>query len=108
MQYLLLLHSDPTKGEPDAFQSYQALAKEMRDAGILIASEPLAPAAAGRLVRSRDGEASVTDGPYAETREQVGGFFLVDAGDLATVEAFAARMPAARVGTVEVRPIGHD
>jgi hypothetical protein len=108
MQYLMLLHSDPDGGEPNAFQSYQAIAEEMREAGILIASEPLAPAAAGRLVRSRDGGTSVTDGPYAETREQVGGFFLVDADDLATVEGFAARMPAARVGTVEIRPIGHD
>lgn len=108
MQYLMLLHSDPDHGEAGAYQSYQAIAEEMREAGILIASDPLAPAAAGRLVRSRDGEMSVTDGPYAETREQVGGFFLVEADDLATVEGFAARMPAARVGTVEIRAIGYD
>ena len=108
MQYLMLLHSDPDVGEPNAFQSYQAIAEEMRELGILIASEPLGPAPGARLVRSRDGDRSITDGPYAETREQVGGFFLVEADDLATVETFAARMPAARVGTVEIRAIGHN
>ncbi len=108
MQYLMLLHCNPDHSDSDAFRSYQALAEEMRELGILIASEPLGPAPAARLVRSRDGETTVTDGPYAETREQVGGFFLVDCDDLATIEGIAARMPAARVGTVEIRAIGHD
>ena len=63
MQYLMLLHSNPDYSDPDAFRRYQALAEEMRELGILIASEPLGPAPAARLVRSRDGETTVTDGP---------------------------------------------
>jgi hypothetical protein len=80
-------------------------AHELNTNGKYLATAPLHPASTATTVRVRDGKRLVTDGPFAETREQLGGFFMVDARDLDEAIAIAARIPSARWGTVEIRPI---
>ncbi len=111
MKYILLIHGDEGRWDelPDAertaqYARYGALNQEMVDGGHHVAGDELAPAAAGKLVRVRDGRTSVTDGPFAETKEQLGGYFVVDC-DLETALAYAAKIPAAEGGTIEVRPL---
>jgi len=70
-----------------------------------LAANPLHPTSAATSIRVRDGKRLVTDGPFAETREQLGGYFLIDAKDLDEAIGIAARIPAARTGTVEIRPV---
>ena len=77
----------------------------MREAGIAVAGEALDRTANARTVRSRSGEPIVTDGPFAETREQLGGFILIEARDLNDALHVAAKIPPARLGCIEVRPI---
>jgi len=74
-------------------------------AGHYLAAAPLHPTSTATSVRVREGRRFVTDGPFAETREQLGGYFLIDAGDLDAAIAIAARIPMARRGTVEIRPV---
>jgi hypothetical protein len=81
------------------------LARQLDAAGQFVATAPLHPTAMATSVRVRDGKRLVTDGSFAETREQLGGFFLIEAGDLDEAIAVAARIPMARRGTVEVRPV---
>jgi hypothetical protein len=90
MEYMLLIDIDE-----------QAL----RLNGQYLAANPLHPTSMATSVRVRDGKRLVTDGPFAETREQLGGYFLIDANDLDEAIAIAARIPMARKGTVEVRPV---
>jgi hypothetical protein len=87
------------------FQESVQLAAEMRSHGQFIATAPLHPTATATSVRVRDGKRLVTDGPFAETREQLGGYFLIQANDLDEAIALASRIPGARRGTVEVRPV---
>jgi hypothetical protein len=82
-----------------------ALAQEIQAKGQYLAANPLHPAATATSVRVRDGKRFVTDGPFAETREQLGGYFLIDAKNLDEAIDIAARIPMARKGTVEVRPV---
>lgn len=77
----------------------------IRQSGHLLAAQALQPVVAATTVRVRNGKVTVTDGPFAETKEQLAGFYLVDAGDLDEALAIASEIPAARVGSVEVRPI---
>jgi len=81
------------------------LARQLDAAGKFVATAPLHATATATSVRVREGKRLVTDGPFAETREQLGGFFLIDAADLDEAIAIAARIPMARRGTVEVRPV---
>jgi hypothetical protein len=81
------------------------LAHELKANGQLMATSPLQPTAAATSVRVRDGKRLVTDGPFAETREQLGGYFLIDAKDLDEAIDVAGRIPGARSGTVEIRPV---
>jgi hypothetical protein len=112
MKYMLLVHHDEhvltTVGESELQQmraeSVQ-LANEINSNGQYVDAAPLQPASTGTCVRMRDGQRLITDGPFAETREQLGGYFLVNAKDLDEVLAIAARIPGARIGTVEVRPV---
>jgi hypothetical protein len=112
MKYLLLVHHDEDVlkaiGETELQQmraeSVQ-LANELDANGKYIDAAPLYSAATGTCVRTREGKALVTDGPFAETREQLGGYFLVDANDLDEALSIAARIPGARIGTVEVRQV---
>jgi hypothetical protein len=109
MKYLLLIYMDEnalseTEREHCYAESAQ-LAQELNAKGQYLATAPLHPVATATSVRVRDGKPLVTDGPFAETREQLGGFFLINAHDLDEAIAIAAQIPGARVGTVEIRPV---
>ena len=81
------------------------LARDLHAKGQFLSHNPLHPTTTATSVRVRDGKPLITDGPFAETREHLGGYFLIDAKDLDEAIAVAARIPGARVGTVEVRPV---
>ena len=108
MQYMLLIYSNEN-GEPpeeEVIQRYGAFTKDVQDSGKLVTADRLQPAAAATTVRIRNGETLVTDGPFAETKEQLGGYYIVEAKNRDEAVAIAARIPAVRVGgSVEVRPI---
>jgi len=109
VRYMLLIYLDEQAlDEAERAQCYQEstdLAHEISAAGRYLAAAPLHPTATATSVRVRGGKRLVTDGPFAETREQLGGYFLIDAPDLDEAIAIAARIPMARRGTVEVRPV---
>ena len=112
MQYLLLLYRDEkwlaslTDEERAAItREYMTLHEEAAASGDLVAAAPLRWSDTATTVRVRDDESVVTDGPFAETKEQLGGFFLVDVDSVEEARAWAARIPAARHGSVEVRPV---
>jgi hypothetical protein len=109
MKYMLLIYSDErawTDAEREScYRESTELTHELASRGQYIAASPLEPVATATTIRVRDGRRLVTDGPFAETREQLGGYFMVDAKDLNEALAIAARIPAARKGTVEVRPV---
>jgi hypothetical protein len=84
---------------------YRDFSKSITESGHFIAGEQLGPTSAATSVRVRDGKRMVTDGPFAETREQLGGYYLIEAKDLDEAIAIAARVPSARAGTIEVRPV---
>ena len=112
MRYLCLIYDDEAamsqmpKEEGDAFMGeYVGFTQGIKQSGQYVAGEALHPAATARNVRVRGGQLQTTDGPFAETREQLGGFYLVDAASLDEAVAIAARIPSARLGTIEVRPV---
>lgn len=109
MKYLLLIYADENAlSEKDREQCYGEslqLAHQIDSAGQYLGAAPLHPTSTATSVRVREGKRFVTDGPFAETREQLGGFFMIDAKDLDAAIAVAAEIPMARRGTVEVRPI---
>ncbi len=110
MQYMLLIHSEeqtePQDGDREAMlQRYFAFSKEVRDAGKYVAGAELAPVSTATTVRVRNGEALVTDGPFAETKEQLGGYYLLECANLDEAIDWAARIPGAATGSVEVRPV---
>jgi hypothetical protein len=86
-------------------QAYRALTEEMQEKGVLVAGEGLYPTQTATTVRVRDGERSVTDGPFAETKEQLGGVLILDCKDLDEAIEWAAKVPGAQVGSVEIRPV---
>jgi hypothetical protein len=88
-----------------AIQEAVGLTHELHAKGQYLLASPLHPVATATSVRVRDGKRMVTDGPFAETREQLGGFYLIEAKDLDEAIAIAARHPGARLGTVEIRPV---
>lgn len=107
MQYLLLIYENEqrySKGyDPAEMVEYQAFGKE--HAAAIKGGNALQPTGTATTVRVRDGKALTTDGPFAETKEQLGGFYLVEAPDQKTAVAMAAKIPGARSGSIEVRPI---
>jgi hypothetical protein len=109
MKYMLLIYGDETAlSEPEREACYvesTQLAQQLKSNGQYLAASPLYPTATATSVRVREGKRLVTDGPFAETREQLGGYFLIDAGDLDEAIGIAARIPMARKGTVEIRPV---
>jgi hypothetical protein len=109
MKYLLLIYSDEkawTESErAKCFVESTQLTHELDARGQYLGASPLHPVAMATSVRVRNDRRLVTDGPFAETHEQLGGFFMIDAKDLDEAIAIAARIPAARKGTVEVRPV---
>lgn len=109
MKYMLLIYSDEqawTDNERQAcFEESVALTHSLKQEGKYLGASPLYSVTSATSVRIRGGKRQVTDGPFAETREQLGGYFLVEAADLDEAIQIAARIPGARKGTVEVRPI---
>ena len=109
MKYLLLIYmTEDAMSNAEREQCYGESAGVLRDLdaqGKYLSANPLQPVATATSVRVREGKRLVTDGPFAETREQLGGYFLVDARDLDEAIAIAGKIPAVRKGTVEIRPV---
>lgn len=115
MQYMALIYADesgwdelsPTEREA-AYAKYGALATEAREAGVMAGGNELASVRDATTVRVRDAEALVTDGPYADVKEALGGFFIFECESIDEALDWAARIPAAEYGAVEVRPVHVD
>ena len=109
MRYMMLVYLDEQAlDETDREQCYvesAQLTQELNSSGHYLAASPLHPTSTATSVRVRDGKRLVTDGPFAETREQLGGYFLIDAKDLDEAIGIAGRIPGARRGTIEIRPV---
>ncbi|MDP9173222.1 MAG: YciI family protein [Planctomycetota bacterium] len=109
MKYMLLIYMDEkAMSEPEREQCYKdstQLSRDLHAKGQFLGANPLQPVAAATSLRVREGKRLVTDGPFAETREQLGGYFLIDAQDLDAAINVAARIPGSRKGTVEIRPV---
>ena len=112
MQYLLLIsdrEADWARMTPEEqgkiYQEYMQFGKSITESGNKRAGNQLHPIATAKTVRVRNGKQQVTDGPFAETKEQLGGYYLVEAKDLDEAMAIAARIPSARMGCIEVRPL---
>ncbi|MBA2381831.1 MAG: YciI family protein [Chloroflexi bacterium] len=111
MRYLLLIYTRETDVEPSADEAaashaaYGAFTREIRERGLLQAGEALTPTSTATTVRVQGGEIVATDGPFAETKEALGGFYLIEARDLDEAIETAAKIPAASVGSIEIRPI---
>ncbi len=109
MKYMLLIYQvEQTLNETERQHCYvesMQLAQDLHTNGKYLAAAPLHPSSMATSVRVRDGKPLVTDGPFAETREQLGGYFLIDAENLDQAIAIAGQIPMAQVGTVEIRPM---
>ncbi len=112
MQYMLLIYADPAEfarlsdGERQGiYPEYRQFTDSIAKSGNYRAGDPLEPVSAATTVRMRQGKRMVTDGPFAETKEHLGGYYLVEAKDLDEAIGIAARIPSARFGAVEVRPV---
>jgi hypothetical protein len=112
MQYLALIYSnekeDEARGEEwnkEVFHQYMAFGEWLKTSGVQATGEALQPTSTATTVRVRDGKTLTTDGPFAETKEQLGGYYLIEAKDLDEAVSVAARIPSAKTGSIEVRPI---
>jgi hypothetical protein len=105
MRYLCLVYADENVVHSVPDRECVAYDEGLRESGRCEASEALEPVETAKTVRVRDGRVSVTDGPFAETKEQLGGFYLIEARDLDEAIEVAAKIPPARVGSIEIRPI---
>jgi hypothetical protein len=112
MQYLLLIYESesaaPAPGSPEAatmYAEYGVFTQSIVAAGKFKAGDALQPISTATTVRVRDDKTLATDGPFAETREQLGGYYMVDASDLDDAIAIAARIPGAKTGSIEIRPV---
>ena len=112
MQFLLLIHhveSERYARKPEVqegiYKEYIDLVRDLSAKGNYLGGHELKPTSSATTVRVRNGKRSLTDGPFAETKEQLGGYFLVEAKDLDEAISIAARVPAAREGSIEVRPV---
>ena len=110
MLYMLLIYGDPSQAPPEAqtpehLQRWFTYTEELQKAGVMKGGEALQLPDTATTVRVRDSETLLTDGPFAETKEILGGFYLIDVEDLDTALGWAAKMPNIEYGTVEVRPV---
>ena len=112
MQYMLLIYDDervwsemPEDERNRLMGEYFQLTEDLQKAGAFVAGDPLQPTATATTVRVRESDTLVTDGPFAETKEQLGGYYLVEADSIDEAIEWAARIPSARLGSVEVRPV---
>ncbi|HUE73397.1 MAG TPA: YciI family protein [Pirellulaceae bacterium] len=114
MKYLLLIAAEKVMEDFDPevarehFEEYRQFTDELRASGQLVATNRLLPAAEAVTVRVRLGKVSTTDGPFAETKEQFGGYYVIEARDMNEAIQIASRIPGARYGSVEVRPVAED
>jgi len=112
MKYLCLIYGAEKDSDAIPREQLAALVQEtlaytevMKKSGHYVASQPLEPVKSAVTIRARDGKVSVTDGPFAETKEQLGGFYMIEAQDLNEAVRVASKIPCARMGCVEVRPV---
>lgn len=105
MKYLCLVYLESEKMRAVADTECMACGNGLRERGLLVAAEALQPVDTATTVRVRGGKATITDGPFAETKEQLAGFYLIDAQNLDEALEVAAKIPPAREGSIEVRPI---
>ncbi len=115
MKYMLLIYhpesawGELTEGERQKmYADYGRFTQEIMASGHYVGGSELHPVATATSVRVRDGQQLTTDGPFAETKEQLGGYYLIEAANLDEATAIAARVPSARVGTIEVRPLSES
>ena len=109
MRYLLLIYLDEhalsDNERAECYLESTQLVRDLAASNNFLATAPLHPTASAKSIRVRQGKSMITEGPFAETREQLGGFFLIDVKDMSEALRVAARIPGARTGTVEVRPV---
>jgi hypothetical protein len=112
MKYMILLYAEPDRnpapGTPEfdtMMAEFFSLDERLKDSATVISGEALLGAETATTVKQRDGRVETLDGPFAETREHLGGFYLIEAATLEDAQAFAAAVPVARYGSVEVRPV---
>ena len=112
MQYLLMIHGDESAmasarqaDREGMMAAYGAYTHALKEAGVYAGGERLHPAASAAVVRIKDGRTSVVNGPYAESHEQLGGYYVIEAADLDAALVWASRCPGAAYGAIEVRPI---
>jgi hypothetical protein len=112
MKFIALIYNDESNyadATPEdvaaTFQAHGVFGEESREAGVFAGGDGLQPAATATTVRVRDGERMLTDGPFAETKEQLGGFYALECKDLDEALAWAAKIPEAKFGAIEVRPV---
>ena len=112
MQYMLMIFGNESGRQKyskeennQMFAAYGAYTQALRAAGVMKAGDPLQPSSTATTVRVKGGKSEVLNGPYAETKEQLGGYYIIDVPDLDAALSWAARCPGASVGTIEVRPI---
>jgi hypothetical protein len=112
MKYLLLIcaaESDYAKMTPDQstanMEAYRVFTEDIAQSKVMVSGEALQPIATAKTVRLRDGKVVTTDGPFAETKEQVAGYYVVDCKTIDEAVAIAARIPDAKIGSIEVRPV---
>ena len=112
MQYMLLIYAvdsaEPAPGTPEFnehIQAYGVYTQDVQAKGLLKAGDALDTVASATTVRVRDGKTKTTDGPFAETKEQLGGYYILDCKDLDEAIEYAAKIPSAKFGSVEIRPV---
>jgi hypothetical protein len=112
MQYLLLIYDDesqwasmPDEKRDSLYAAYGTFTAELRDSGAFVGAHQLQPTSTATAVQVRDGETLTTDGPFAETKERLGGYYLIEVESLDEAIEWAAKIPTARAGTIEVRPV---
>jgi hypothetical protein len=109
MKYMLLIYTDPAAFDPTQGEKimgeYMAFTQEILDSGEMVSGDPLQGSETATSVRVRNGKRSTTDGPFAETKEVLGGYYIVDVKDLDRAIELAAKIPDVRTATVEVRPV---
>ncbi len=115
MKYMLLMYANEAvapnftpEEQRAAYQAWQDVLRDAKAAGVLLSNNGLSPTASATTVRVRNGKSLITDGPFAETHEQLGGFLLLDCKDLDEALSWAARIPHATYGSVEIRPLWNE
>ena len=112
MRYLLLIYNNEQDYDamPEAereadYNNHYAFSQELADSGAMLGGEPLLPTTTATTVRARDGKVMTTHGPFAETKEQLSGYYIIDVADLDQATAWASKIPTAKYGSIEIRPI---